>query len=615
MSIRFTWSPATDSLSSTLNYLVTITDGNGTILVEDALTHDTSYTFYPTQGMGTYYAKVRALDMAGNIGEYSPLSDGVDIVLQKSIIREYDANGNMTVVKEDVGGQVETLSILVYDASDKLKTYTEDSLVTTMIYDGDGRRVRKTLEDTASSTVESDISYLYDGRRILYEVDETGLEPSNIAIYVYGINLIARLEGISGSTAYYFYNGHGDVTGLVDIYGVLMGSFDYEAFGDILEETWIGETPFKYAEEYLDKETGLYLMGARYYAPEMGRWITEDPYKGSVGDPLSLNLFVFVRNSPLIYVDPSGFAEKCILSEEEMEIFAKANSPLPGQLSFTETMNMEAQKAGGGLLRGAGNSLCSFFEGIKLLLSPKVLIEQEVSEDPTLTVYEALVKGYLKLGGQILVSPIRVVGEFVWTIPSFDATAEEKWEVIGRAATSYAIGRGLKAAADYIPRTYTERLNYPLDLSLVEYPSGPSLYREWFFPGVTEGTSKTVTYSPANPGPLKKSVAESFGGATYKEAVLTQDTTFYRVYGGSSGKVGSYMTRVPQNGGMQSQIDLALNPQWGNTAQYVTKVTVPKGTVIYEGTAAAQTINGGAGQLIGGGNQIYIPEVNANWFK
>ncbi|HCS73837.1 MAG TPA: hypothetical protein DIW17_08180 [Clostridiales bacterium] len=130
-----------------------------------------------------------------------------------------------------------------------------------------------------------------------------------------------------------------------------------------------------------------------------------------------------------------------------------------------------------------------------------------------------------------------------------------------------------------------------------------------------KGTSETVTYSPAEPGPLKQSVAETFSGATYKETVLTQDTAFYRVYGGSSGKVGSYMTRVPQNGGMQSQIDLAINPQWGNTAQYVTKGIVPRGTVIYEGRAASQIINGGAGRLIGGGNQIYISEVNSSWFK
>ncbi|WP_162920173.1 RHS repeat-associated core domain-containing protein [Paenisporosarcina cavernae] len=131
---------------------------------------------------------------------------------------------------------------------------------------------------------------------------------------------------------------------------------------------------------------------------------------------------------------------------------------------------------------------------------------------------------------------------------------------------------------------------------------------------IPKGTVKG-TYSPANPGPLKQSVAETFSGATYKQIALTEDTTFYRVYGGEAGKVGSYMTRVPQNGGIQSQIDLALKPEWGNTTQYVTKVVVPKGNVIYEGTAAPQTINGGAGHLIGGGNQVYIPEVNANWFS
>ncbi len=125
-----------------------------------------------------------------------------------------------------------------------------------------------------------------------------------------------------------------------------------------------------------------------------------------------------------------------------------------------------------------------------------------------------------------------------------------------------------------------------------------------------------TTYSPANPGPLKPEVADSFSGGTYTEKVLASDTTFYRVYGGEVQKVGQYMTRIPQNGGLQSQIDLALNPDWGNTAQYVIKVTVPKGTIIYEGTAASQVINGGAGQLIGGGNQIFIPweELDSLWF-
>ena len=124
-----------------------------------------------------------------------------------------------------------------------------------------------------------------------------------------------------------------------------------------------------------------------------------------------------------------------------------------------------------------------------------------------------------------------------------------------------------------------------------------------------------IKYSPINPGPLKQSVAETFTGASYTQTVLQTDTVFYRVSTNEAGKVGSYMTRTPQMGGMQSQLDLALNPEWGNTAQVVTKVTVPKGTVIYEGTAAPQVINGGAGMLPGGGNQIYIPEVNPKWFK
>ena len=114
---------------------------------------------------------------------------------------------------------------------------------------------------------------------------------------------------------------------------------------------------------------------------------------------------------------------------------------------------------------------------------------------------------------------------------------------------------------------------------------------------------------------LSPDIAETFRSGSYTATTLSENTTFYRVYGGNAGKVGSYMSRTLQNGGMQSQIDLALNPLWGNTAEYVTEVVVPKGTTIYEGAAAPQDINGGAGQLLGGGNQVYIPEVDPNWFK
>ena len=131
-----------------------------------------------------------------------------------------------------------------------------------------------------------------------------------------------------------------------------------------------------------------------------------------------------------------------------------------------------------------------------------------------------------------------------------------------------------------------------------------------------EGGSENV-FSPINPGPLDINDANSFRSATYKRIVLTEDTTFYRVYSSESNRIGPYMTRTPQNGAMQSQFDLALNPDWGNNAAYVEKVVVPKGTTIYEGVAAPQTINGGAGKLLGGGNQVFInrKELDASWFN
>jgi len=48
--------------------------------------------------------------------------------------------------------------------------------------------------------------------------------------------------------------------------------------------------------------TGLYYYGARYYAPWMGRWVSADP----AGDVDGLNLYGFVGNNPLRYVDQEG---------------------------------------------------------------------------------------------------------------------------------------------------------------------------------------------------------------------------------------------------------------------------------------------------------------------
>ena len=126
--------------------------------------------------------------------------------------------------------------------------------------------------------------------------------------------------------------------------------------------------------------------------------------------------------------------------------------------------------------------------------------------------------------------------------------------------------------------------------------------------GFLAADSAAIRWGPLNgPGPLGADTAATFRGGSYTESALSEDTTLYRVYGGNAGPLGSYWTRTAPAGPLQSTIDSALNPAWGNTAQNVSTVVIPKGTTIYEGFAAPQ------GGLLGGGSQVYIPKVNPAW--
>jgi len=121
-----------------------------------------------------------------------------------------------------------------------------------------------------------------------------------------------------------------------------------------------------------------------------------------------------------------------------------------------------------------------------------------------------------------------------------------------------------------------------------------------------------VRYGPlSGPGPLGD-VAKDFRSGSYTQEVLQSDTTFYRVFGGDAGPVAGYWTDVYPAGPLQSIEDSVLNPAWGNTAKYVSTIRAPAGTTVYRGFASPQPLPGG-GSLIGGGSQIYIPNVNPNW--
>jgi RHS repeat-associated protein len=51
---------------------------------------------------------------------------------------------------------------------------------------------------------------------------------------------------------------------------------------------------------------GLYHYGARFYSTLVGRFVSPDPVVQDVNDPQALNAYSYVRNDPLVYVDPTG---------------------------------------------------------------------------------------------------------------------------------------------------------------------------------------------------------------------------------------------------------------------------------------------------------------------
>jgi RHS repeat-associated protein len=96
----------------------------------------------------------------------------------------------------------------------------------------------------------------------------------------------------------------GSVRDLVDSSGTVQNHKSYDAFGNVTAETNAAvDTAFGYTGKLFDDATGLQNNLNRWYDPEVGRWLSEDPIGFASGDA---NLYRYVGNSPTIRTDPAG---------------------------------------------------------------------------------------------------------------------------------------------------------------------------------------------------------------------------------------------------------------------------------------------------------------------
>jgi len=176
-------------------------------------------------------------------------------------------------------------------------------------YDPFGRRLSKERKDKLAwtSTEPKRTHFVWDGSRLLQEYTYKGCYT-----YIYtdqdSYEPLAQIFDNAKDGKQYFAYFHNDQIGIpremTDIHGNLLWYGEYTAWGRLKKDERVyknAHQPFRLQNQYYDEETGLHYNLMRYYEPEAGRFVNQDPIKLIGGD----NLYQFALNTQA-WIDPWG---------------------------------------------------------------------------------------------------------------------------------------------------------------------------------------------------------------------------------------------------------------------------------------------------------------------
>jgi RHS repeat-associated protein len=167
----------------------------------------------------------------------------------------------------------------------------------TYTYDPAGRRIAKAVDGTTT------VKYLYDGDHCIAEYDGAG---SLLRKYIFGPCVDEPISMIdvehSSATYYYHFDALGSVIALTNSSGSTVELYEYSVYGQVAASDANIPNRFMFTGREFDADTGLYYYRARYYHPEIGRFLQTDP----IGYEDGMNWYQYCKNTPLSVADPLG---------------------------------------------------------------------------------------------------------------------------------------------------------------------------------------------------------------------------------------------------------------------------------------------------------------------
>jgi RHS repeat-associated protein len=205
----------------------------------------------------------------------------------------YDTNGNL-VSKTDPSGTTQ----YAWDFENRLKQVTLPNGNTVAYkYDALGRRIQRTPGAGVST------NFIYDGHDAIRDLNSDG----STVDYLNGPGIDNKLRFTDSRLTtvgpLYFSQDHlGSTSKLTNSVGAVVNQVSYDGFGNSAGSSF---TRYDYTGRERDPDTGLMYYRARWYDPQLGRFISEDP----IGLAGGINQFTYVSNNPQNATDPSGLYE------------------------------------------------------------------------------------------------------------------------------------------------------------------------------------------------------------------------------------------------------------------------------------------------------------------